>query len=180
MCDAVEGRFLQAGSVAELQLACRRAEAEGAGAVFLSDGPLGDAVVLAAGLRVGPSLLLGVCTNLEVGAHRHPTVLAREMTTLDHLCGGRTILVVGPAHGEAAREALTLCRAMFRQGLAMSEGPVYPVPGAVNRPGPPTPTSPRLALDLTDGGVADPALLGLVDLVLMPTETPGVCLLQPV
>jgi alkanesulfonate monooxygenase SsuD/methylene tetrahydromethanopterin reductase-like flavin-dependent oxidoreductase (luciferase family) len=180
VCDAVEGRFLQAAGVAELRSACQRAVAGGAGAVFVRDGPLGDAVVLAAGLRAGPDLLLGVCTTLGAGAHRHPTVLAREMTTLDHLCGGRSILVFGPPHDDAAREAVLVCRAMFREGIAVSEGPHYPVPGAVNRPGPPTVESPRLALDLTDGSEADPALIELVDLVLRPTETPGVCLLQPV
>jgi len=178
VCDALEGRFLQAGSVAELRAVCRQAEAEGAGAVFLRDGALGDAAVLMAGLVTGPELLLGVCAVLEGEAHRHPTLLAREMTTLDHLCGGRSVLVFAPG-GDGLREALLLCRAMWREGIAASRGPIYPVPGAVNRPGPPGPASPRLALDLTDGSAAAPDLVELVDFFLMPDARPGACQVQP-
>ena len=178
MCDAVEGRFLQAGGVAELRAACRQAAAEGAGAVFVGDGALGDAAVLVAGLAAGSELLLGVCADLEAQAHRHPTLLAREMTTLDHLCGGRSVLVFAP-RGDGLGEALLVCRAMWREGIAVSPGPFYPVPGAVNRPGPPQAGSPRLALDLTDGSAADPDLAALVDLLLMPDARPGVCQVQP-
>jgi len=178
VCDAVEGRFLQAGGVAELRAACRQAETEGAGAVFMRDGVLGDAAVLVAGLGAGPELLLGVCADLEDQAHRHPTLLAREMTTLDHLCRGRSVLVFAP-RGDGLREAMLICRAMWREGIAVSEGPFYPVPGAVNRPGPPTAESPRLALDLTDGSPAAPDLVELVDFVLMPDARPRVCQVLP-
>jgi len=178
VCDAVEGRFLQAGGVAELRAACRQAEAEGAGAVFVRDAQIGDAAVLVAGLGAGPELLLGVCADLEAETHRHPTLLAREMTTLDHLSRGRSMLVFAPG-GDGLREALLLCRAMWREGIAVSQGPCYPVPGAVNRPRPPQAGSPRLALDLTDGSTAAPDLVGLVDFVLLPDARPGACQVQP-
>jgi alkanesulfonate monooxygenase SsuD/methylene tetrahydromethanopterin reductase-like flavin-dependent oxidoreductase (luciferase family) len=179
MCDAVEGRFLQAADVPQLRAACRDAETDGADVLLLADGPLGDAVVLAAGLSDGTTALLGVCTSLSGAPHRHPTVLAREMTTLDHICDGRTLLVFAAPHDEQVLEAVRLCRDMWRLGSAASDGPFYPVPGAVNRPAPPYEGSPRIALDLTDGSVPAGALLTLVDFVLMPTDDPMVCQVLP-
>jgi alkanesulfonate monooxygenase SsuD/methylene tetrahydromethanopterin reductase-like flavin-dependent oxidoreductase (luciferase family) len=179
-CDAVEGRFLQAADLPGLREACRHAEAEGAGAVFLTDGPLGDAIVLAAGMAgASGSLLLGVRADLGRGPHRHPSVLAREMTALDHVCGGRSMLAFLPPHGEAVTEAARLCRAMWQQGTVVSDGPAYPVAGAVNLPMPPGPDSPRLALDLTDGSEPAPDMRHLVDFLLVPSEREGVCQVQP-
>jgi alkanesulfonate monooxygenase SsuD/methylene tetrahydromethanopterin reductase-like flavin-dependent oxidoreductase (luciferase family) len=179
VCDAVEGRFLQAPDVTALREAAVRAEAEGADAVFLTDGPLGDAVVLLAALSTATDrVLLGVRAGPSTGAHRHPTVLARELTTLDHLSEGRTILSFSPPFTEEVTEAITLCRDMWRDGTATSVGPHYRVPGAVNRPQPANPTSPLLALDLTDGATPPPGLTDLVDLVLWPTADDGVCRIQ--
>jgi alkanesulfonate monooxygenase SsuD/methylene tetrahydromethanopterin reductase-like flavin-dependent oxidoreductase (luciferase family) len=180
VCDAVEGRFLQAGALAELRAACRTAEDEGFGAVFLSDGPLGDPIVLAAGLApITTGTLLGVQIALASPTGRHPTLLAREMTSFDHVCGGRSVLAFLPPHDKAVAEAARLCRAMWRHGTARSDGPRYLVPGAVNLPVPPGPDSPRLALDLTDGSTAPPELVELVDFLLMRDDRPGVCRLQP-
>ena len=49
-CLAVEGRFLQARDMAGLRAEAARAAEQGAAAVFLSAGPRGDPIVLAAGL----------------------------------------------------------------------------------------------------------------------------------
>jgi alkanesulfonate monooxygenase SsuD/methylene tetrahydromethanopterin reductase-like flavin-dependent oxidoreductase (luciferase family) len=175
----VEGRFLTAPDVAALVQGAIRAEGEGAGAVFLTDGPLGDAVVLAAGLTSATTgLLLGVRVGLTAGAHRHPTVLARDLTALDHVSGGRAVLCVEAPFTDAVAEAVTLCRDMWWDGIATSEGPHYPVAGAINRPKAPGPTSPLLALDLTGGATPARDLLELVDLVLEPTEDPMVCRMQ--
>jgi alkanesulfonate monooxygenase SsuD/methylene tetrahydromethanopterin reductase-like flavin-dependent oxidoreductase (luciferase family) len=179
VCDAVEGRFLQAPDVTALRLAAQRAEAEGADAIFLSDGPLGDATVLAAGLSPTTArVLLGVRADLMSEAHRHPTVLAREMTTLDHLCGGRSILSFSAPFTAAVTEAIALCRGMWTDGLAASEGPHYPVAGAINRPRPAGEHSPLIALDLSAGAIAPPELVELVDLLLLPTDVEGVCRMQ--
>ncbi len=176
----MEGRLLQAADLPGLRDACRQAEAEGAGALFLTDGPLGDPIVLAAGLvGITGSLLLGVRVAVGRGPERHPSVLAREMTALDHVCGGRSVLAFLPPHTDAVAEAARLCRAMWRNGTAVSEGPLYPVAGAVNLPRSPGPQSPRLALDLTDGSAAVPDLCELVDLLLVPSEREGVCQVQP-
>ena len=166
--------------MADLAAAATRAEAEGVSAVFLTSGPLGDAVTLAAGIcRAAPALRFGIRTNLSTEPHRHPTVLAREMTAFDLVCGGRSLLAFTPPFDDAVAETMDLCRAMWREGVAASEGPLYPVAGAVNRPRPQQEGGPRLALDLTEGLPAAPELMAMADLLLVPsaaTDAPGVAL----
>jgi alkanesulfonate monooxygenase SsuD/methylene tetrahydromethanopterin reductase-like flavin-dependent oxidoreductase (luciferase family) len=160
--------------VAALEAAAADAVAEGVDAVFVTTGPLGDAVTLAAGLSAStPNLLLGIRTNLGSEPHRHPTMLARELTTLDLICDGRALLAFSPPFTDGVVEAIALCRAMWRQGISASEGPHYPVAGAINRPRPRQPDGPRIAVDLTDGTLADPALLRAADLVLVPYAVEG-------
>jgi len=177
--------------VTGLRAAAVSAAAEGMGSVFLTTSPLGDAVTLAAGLSaagaVAPPVLLGIRTDLALTPHRHPTVLAREMTALDLITRGRTILAFTPPLGEEVAEAIALCRAMWRRGVAASEGPRYPVPGAVNRPRPHRDGGPRIALDLTDGSPVDAVLEEAADLLLVraasapPEAPPGVelCHIHP-
>ncbi len=179
VCDAVEGRFLQAPDVRALRQAAVRAEEEGADAVFLADGPLGDAVVLLAALSTATArILLGVMVGPTTNPQRHPTMLARELTTLDHLSGGRTVLGFSAPFTDEVAEAIIVCRDMWRDGNAMSAGPHFPVPGAVNLPQPAGPRSPLIALDLTDGASLPPDLIQVVDLVLWPTSDVGVCRIQ--
>lgn len=171
MCDAVEGLFLSGRDRGALRASAERAGRGGVEIVFLRDGPLGDAVVLAAAVGTWvPGLLLGVCIDLGTQPHRHPTMLAREMTTLDLVSGGRAVLAFTGPFTEATVEAATLCREMWTAGVAVGAGPHYPVAGAINRPLPERPGGPPIALDLTDGPVPGPAptLLALCDLVLVP------------
>jgi alkanesulfonate monooxygenase SsuD/methylene tetrahydromethanopterin reductase-like flavin-dependent oxidoreductase (luciferase family) len=170
VCDAVEGLFLDELDTGALRARAERASREGMDALFLRDGPLGDAIVLATAVGSWvPGVLLGVRVDLGVQPHRHPTVLAREMTTFDRLSGGRAVLAfIGPFTA-ATVEAVTLCRAMWSEGVAAGAGPHYPVAGAINRPLPERAGGPPIALDLTDGDVAgpNPDLLALCDLVLV-------------
>jgi alkanesulfonate monooxygenase SsuD/methylene tetrahydromethanopterin reductase-like flavin-dependent oxidoreductase (luciferase family) len=172
----VEGRFLRADGVAELRSAAITAEASGADALVLHEGPLGDPIVLAAGLStVVAHALLGVRVSLSAET-RHPAVLARDLTSLDHVCGGRSMLCVRPPFDDSTIEAVALCRAMWRNGTAVTSGPRYPVPGAVNRPQPPGDESPQVALDLTGPGPAAPTgLRALADYLLLPTADDDVC-----
>jgi alkanesulfonate monooxygenase SsuD/methylene tetrahydromethanopterin reductase-like flavin-dependent oxidoreductase (luciferase family) len=173
VCDVVEGRFLQAGSMSAVLAAAAAAEAAGLDAVFVADGPLGDAVAVAAGLSARTStVLLGVRTALTNEPHRHPTMLARELTTLDRLSRGRALLAVAPPFTDGVGEAITLCRAMWREGVAASDGPHYPVAGAINRPRAYSERGPLVALDLGDGTPAPPDLVELADLLLQPTDDP--------
>jgi len=165
----VHARFLQADDVAGLREQAEWAEADGAGAVVVGEGPLGDPVVLGAGLSSSVHrALLGVRMSLTSG--RHPAVVAREMSTLDLVCGGRSVLCAAPPFGdpEALREAIELCRALWRHGVA-DGGDHFPVQSAVNRPRPFTDASPLVALELGTGSELPPALVGVADLLLRPT-----------
>jgi alkanesulfonate monooxygenase SsuD/methylene tetrahydromethanopterin reductase-like flavin-dependent oxidoreductase (luciferase family) len=173
-CNAVKGIFLHDLELDALRASAERAHTRGVDAVFLADGPLGDAIVLAAGLAAAltpagtPDLLLGVRYSLGPPPHRHPTVLAREMTTLDHVTGGRVLVAFMGPFTDATSEAIVLCREMWSMGIGVSEGPYFPVVGAINRPLPRTKGGPPLALDLTDGSVPDEGHLRACDLVLVP------------
>jgi alkanesulfonate monooxygenase SsuD/methylene tetrahydromethanopterin reductase-like flavin-dependent oxidoreductase (luciferase family) len=186
VCDAVEGLFLSGPDVGALRATAERAGRDGFDVLFLRDGPLGDAIVLASAVGSWvPGILLGVRIDLENEPHRHPTVLAREMTTFDRVCGGRAVLAFTGPFTEATIEALVLCREMWTNGVAVGAGPHYPVAGAINRPLPERVGGPPIALDLTDGPTAgsglETGLLALCDLLLVPaglvppfTVPPGV------
>jgi alkanesulfonate monooxygenase SsuD/methylene tetrahydromethanopterin reductase-like flavin-dependent oxidoreductase (luciferase family) len=151
---------LEAKDVAELRAEAARAQQEGMGAVLLGQGPLGDPFVLLAALSDAvPDVLLGAQVVLggPEGQERHPALLAREATGLDLVDGGRTVLCFGPPFGEGLGEAIELCRAMWREGTAVSDGPAYPVLGAVNRPMPASPRSPLIAVDLREAGAREEA-----------------------
>jgi alkanesulfonate monooxygenase SsuD/methylene tetrahydromethanopterin reductase-like flavin-dependent oxidoreductase (luciferase family) len=170
----VDGRFLQAGDVAGLRAQAVSARAQAAAAVFVSEGSLGDPIVLAAGLGSSvPGLLLGARLGLESDG-RHPALLARDMTSLDLVCGGRSVLCFTPPFDERLAEAIALCRAMWRDGEASSEGPCFPVPRALNRPRPAGAGSPLIALDVTGLGERPKDSYG-VDLLLLPTDEPTAC-----
>lgn len=165
----MEARFLDETTVDALKIAASRAAAEGMSAVFLTTGPLGDAITLAGALSATtPTIRLGIRTDLSTEPHRHPTVLGRDMTALDLVSGGRALLAFAPPFGDAVAEAIDLCRAMWRQGIAASEGPLYPVAGAINRPRPRQEGGPPIALDLTDGTRATTALMDAADILLVP------------
>lgn len=90
-----------------------------------------DPFVLAAACAVARSSLhLGVVAG--DGAARHPSVVAREVTALDHVSGGRAALCLD--YPGCLTEAATICRAMCTEGEATVEGRVYRTQGAVNRP----------------------------------------------
>ncbi len=179
-CLAVEGWFLTGDDVVGMQERAAAAQAGGAGALIVRDGPAGDPLVLAGAVAGTVSQgLLGVRVGLDGGDSRHPTVLARDMTSLDLLCNGRSLLCFAPPFGPAHLEAIALCREMWTVGMAQSAGPIYPVPGAVNRPRPVAGNGPRLALDLTAGeDAADPGLVEAVDYLLRPGRAPDVCILE--
>ena len=160
ICLAVDGgqiRVLQATDLDALRAEAVRAKEEGAEAVMIGPGPLGDPFVLLAGLSGAVSGLTLAARVVLSEDGRHPTLLAREATSLDLVDGGRTVLCLGPPFGKGLDEAIGICRAMWREGEATSDGPVYPVADALNRPGPAGDDSPLIALDLTGSGARDEA-----------------------
>jgi hypothetical protein len=148
--------------------------------VFLRGGPQGDPIVLAAGLGpVVPDILLGV--RIELGPQeRHPALLARDLTSLDLVCGGRSVLCFAPPFTEGLAEAALLCRMLWQAGEVFTEGPHYPVQAA-NRARPAGEHSPLIAFDLTAGDELPAFLAAVGDLVLRPMSgAPDACRLERV
>jgi alkanesulfonate monooxygenase SsuD/methylene tetrahydromethanopterin reductase-like flavin-dependent oxidoreductase (luciferase family) len=169
----VEGRILRADDLAGLRAQARRAVEEEAGVVFVDEGPLGDPLVLLAGLSpLVPGLLLGARLGLPEDG-RHPAVLARDMTSLDLVCGGRSVVCFRPPFDDRLAEAIALCRALWREGRADGGGPRFAVQDAVNRPCPDDP-GPLVALDLTGGGAPPDTLAAAADLLVCRTDDPTV------
>jgi alkanesulfonate monooxygenase SsuD/methylene tetrahydromethanopterin reductase-like flavin-dependent oxidoreductase (luciferase family) len=168
---AVEGRILQAADVAALRAEATRAAEEGAAAVFLVEGSMGDPIVLAAGLGSSlPGMLVGV--RMEQGAAgRHPALLARDMVGLDLVTAGRSVLCFAPPFGASLAEAISVCRGLWGAGEFESEGPLFPVRAAANRARPAGEGHPPVALDRTDGTALPAALVGVADLYLWPGAT---------
>ena len=169
MCDAVEGLFLDELALPALRAAAVASRRRGVDVLFLTDGPLGDAIVLAAALGAWTTrVLLGVRVSLGTRPHRHPTVLAREMTTFDIVVGGRARC--WPSRRRSPRPSPRRSPCAGRCGaraIAAGEGPRYPVAGAINRPAPREAGRPadRAGPDRRVS-VPRPALLDLCDLVL--------------
>ena len=99
--------------------------------------------------------------------YRNPALLAKTVTTLDIVSGGRAVLGIGAAWFEAEHvaygyeflpvgermdrleDAVQICRAMFDGGPATMAGKHNRVNGALNRPRPVTPGGPPI---LVGGG----------------------------
>jgi alkanesulfonate monooxygenase SsuD/methylene tetrahydromethanopterin reductase-like flavin-dependent oxidoreductase (luciferase family) len=176
----VDGRFLQANDMAGLRAEASRAEAEGAAAVFVRAGELGDPIVLAAGLAPDvPRVLLGARIELD-RRERHPAMLARDITSLDLICGGRSVLCFAPPFVDSLEEAMAVCRALWRSGEAVNDGPQYPVRAAPNRSRPLGGTGPLIALDLTSGERVSRSLADAADLLLRPAEASAACIVERV
>lgn len=177
----MEGRFLQASDTAGLRAEAARAGVEGAAAVFLSEDALGDPIVLAAGLGpVIPGMLLGARIGLDPEG-RPPAMLARDLTSLDLVCGGRSVLCFAPPFTEQLAEAISVCRVLWRSGEARSDGPHFLVHAAANRSRPVQAGSPLVALDLTAGDQVPAFLVGVPDVLLRPASNgPAACRLERV
>jgi F420-dependent oxidoreductase-like protein len=99
--------------------------------------------------------------------YRNPALLAKMVTTLDVISGGRALLGMGAAWNEAEHvgygfdfppigermdrldEALTICRLMFTQSRPSFAGSHYRIERALNNPRPVQPGGPRI---LVGGG----------------------------
>lgn len=153
----------------------------GAGVVWFTGGPAPDdpadhdaacdaCTMAAAAVAVVTSALLGVVSAVPVD--RHPSVVARDVTTLDVLSTGRAALLlrwVGGARkkgsGERSAalpgglaavcehlgEAVAVTRAVLQDDDPVFEGRYVHVAGAVNRPPPFRPGGPPLFVEVPAG-----------------------------
>jgi F420-dependent oxidoreductase-like protein len=108
--------------------------------------------------------------------YRNPALLAKTVTTLDVISGGRAILGLGAAWNESEHrgygfgfppigermdrldEALTICRRMFTEERPTFEGRFYRIESALNQPRPIQPGGPRIVV----GGGGEQRTLRLV------------------
>lgn len=155
--DEPPGRAASQGSDAGLESWWRLARAgveAGATTVWIGSGPPATELAVAAEWCDPCTLAAGLGAKLEhvglgvvsaVPGGRHPAVLAREVTTLDVLCGGRAALQLcwdapAPIDVTVACEHLTdavaVCAAMLRGSDPAYDGRYFHVSGAVNRPPP--------------------------------------------
>ena len=106
------------------------------------------------------SVLLG--TLVTGVTYRNPAILAKTVTTLDVISGGRAMLGIGAAWNEDEHrgygvgfppigermdrldEALTICRAMFTEDRPTFAGRHYQIDAALNVPRPITPGGPPI------------------------------------
>ena len=170
--DLSAGSDLAPTTLDRLKAVLADAERAGVGGLWLTGGaghPSGgaDACTVAAGLAAEPgSMTLGVVASLA-GA-RNPSLLARDVTSLDVVSSGRSgVLVEGAA---CLGEALTVCRSLFTGHSSDFTGRCYHLSGAVNRPAPVRSGGPLLlAQPARPAEVGDPA--GTVDAWVVTGDT---------
>src|SRR5437762_11228983 len=109
--------------------------------------------------RTSKAMLGALVTGVT---YRNPAVLAKVVTTLDVISGGRAVLGLGAAWNEDEHrgygfdfppvgermdrldEALTICRAMFSEDRPSFEGRYYRIDRALNCPRPLQPGGPKI------------------------------------
>jgi Luciferase-like monooxygenase len=126
-----------------------------------------DAPTVAGALLDATGLFVGVLAT--VGAGRLPSIVARELATLDVLSSSGVGVLFeggdGPAldgHGlEQLLEAVAVCRALFGAEPVSFAGRHFALHDAVHRPGPVHPGSPVLLVSV-GGGLVGPGDVGVV------------------
>jgi F420-dependent oxidoreductase-like protein len=139
------------------------------------DEPMFEAYTLLGGLaaRTRTAHLGAMVTGVT---YRNPALLAKQVTALDVISGGRAILGIGAAwfdkehqglgfafpplaeRFERLEEALQICRAMFTEEAPSFSGRHYRIDKAVNRPRPVQPGGPPILV----GGSGERKTLRLV------------------
>lgn len=141
----------------------------------LPEEPMLEAYTLLGGLAARTRrATLG--TLVTAVTFRNPALLAKAVTTLDVVSGGRAVLGIGagwyePEHRQYGidfppvgtrmdmlEDALAICRAMFSRSPASHEGRHHAVRGAVCSPLPVQPAGPRILV----GGTGEKRTLRLV------------------
>ena len=131
------------------------------GPVGSEDEPMLEAYTLLGGIAARTErVMLG--TMVTGVTYRNPAMLAKAVTTLDIVSGGRAMLGIGAAWNDVEHagygiefppigeredrleEALTICKAMFTQERPSFEGRCYKIDRALNRPRPIRPGGPRI------------------------------------
>jgi hypothetical protein len=97
-------------------------------------------------LKVGPLL--------DLGHGRLASMMAREVTTLDHLIEAGSLLVVRAQARDRLDDAASVAHGLFTQGRTTAGGPIEYVEDAANLPAPTSPGGPLLVAWDAHEGVA--------------------------
>jgi hypothetical protein len=115
------------------------AEAAGFNAVWIDevDGSCDGCTLAGAMAPCTSSLVLGVVAGLGKG-FRNPSILARDVTTLDVLSGGRAAVLLrsGDVPPDALEEAVWVLHALCVDDAPTVSGRFFGIEEAANRPGP--------------------------------------------
>jgi F420-dependent oxidoreductase-like protein len=145
------------------------------GGVGSEDQPMLEAYVTLGALAARTSRVR-LATLVTGVTYRNPALLAKMVTTLDAVSGGRAMLGIGAAWNESEHagygidfppigermdrldEALTICRRMFTEERPSFEGRHYRIDRALNSPRPVQPGGPKILI----GGGGERRTLRLV------------------
>ena len=150
-------------SVAEWRAAGLAAEESGVGCLWLDGGaheepPTPDGATLAGAMAAVTSRVsVGVVGTLGPRS-AHPSVLARAVTSLDHVSGGRAAVLIelgpelapSPDRWELLVESAEVCHSLFSREVSTVPGRHYALLEAANRPPPVRPGGPLLVVQLPD------------------------------
>lgn len=125
-------------------------EDAGAGAVWVAPGAADPCTVAGSLVPATTSVLLGVESGLGA-TDRAPSVLARDVTTLDVLSGGRAAMLLASDDIGLLAEAVAVCRLLFTEDAPWFEGRHFALAGAANRPPPVRPGGPPILVAPGDG-----------------------------
>ena len=128
--------------------AAAAAEEAGFGGLW-TDGVV-DPCALAGGLvPATSSAFLGVVSGVGE-TDRNPSVLARDVTALDVLSGGRAAVLLVAGDGDRLAEAVRVCRLLFTEDRPDFTGRHFQLQGAANRPPPLRPGGPLVVAELPE------------------------------
>lgn len=111
------------------------------------------------GAIAGATSTIGLGVMVRPSRGRHPSVVARDMTTVDILSGGRAAVAVveeggGPLDLERVVEAASLLHQLFTEEAVTVAGQFYEVAELTTRPRPVSPGGPPVMAGLIGGGNA--------------------------
>jgi alkanesulfonate monooxygenase SsuD/methylene tetrahydromethanopterin reductase-like flavin-dependent oxidoreductase (luciferase family) len=131
-------------------------EAGRAGAIWIAAGEDDPCTLAGSLVPFTTSVLLGAVTGCAP-SDRHPSILARDVTALDVLSGGRAVVqLTGDDVGRLA-EAAQVCRLLFTEDSPSYRGRHFGLESAANRPPPVRAGGPPIVVAPDEGVGADEA-----------------------
>ena len=143
-------------------------EASGAGAIWIAAGEEDPCTLAGSLVCLTTSVLLGAVTGCAP-TDRPPSILARDVTALDVLSGGRAAVQLAGDDVDRLAEAAHVCRLLFTEDSPSYRGHHFVLEGAANRPPPVRSGGPPIVVAPGEGAMTDEAARALsgVDAVVV-------------